>query len=64
VSDHDRRERELQRYKAVVETINDGIYVKDEDNRFTLVTRPTRRCSATRPRNSSGATPRFSSATR
>ncbi|WP_137287469.1 PAS domain S-box protein [Halorussus salinisoli] len=31
------RDRDLARYEAVVETINDGIYVKDEENRFTLV---------------------------
>ena len=36
-TDRKRRERELERYEAVVETINDGIYVKDENNRFTLV---------------------------
>jgi PAS domain S-box-containing protein len=36
-SERECRERELERYRAVVETINDGIYVKDGDNRFTLV---------------------------
>ncbi|WP_435178113.1 PAS domain S-box protein [Halorussus sp. AFM4] len=30
-------DRDLRRYEAIVETVNDGIYVKDEDNRFTLV---------------------------
>ncbi|NHN58870.1 MULTISPECIES: PAS domain-containing sensor histidine kinase [Halorussus] len=30
-------DRDRRRYEAVVETVNDGIYVKDEDNRFTLV---------------------------
>ena len=30
-------DRDLQRYEAIVETVNDGIYVKNEDNQFTLV---------------------------
>jgi PAS domain S-box-containing protein len=38
-NESDRRDRELERYEPVVETINDGIYVKGEDNRFTLVNR-------------------------
>ncbi|WP_424004921.1 PAS domain S-box protein (plasmid) [Haloarcula salina] len=32
-----RRERELQRYEAVVETVSDGVYVLDEEERFVLV---------------------------
>ncbi|MFC7224728.1 PAS domain S-box protein [Halalkalicoccus sp. GCM10025322] len=31
------RERELERYETIVETVNDGIYVIDEANRFTTV---------------------------
>ena len=31
------RERELERYETLVETINDGIYAVDEDGRFTMV---------------------------
>ncbi|WP_440766927.1 PAS domain S-box protein [Natronorubrum sp. DTA7] len=31
------RERELAKYETIVETINDGIYVKDEDGYFTMV---------------------------
>lgn len=30
-------ERELERYRAVVETVDDGVYVLDEDSRFVLV---------------------------
>ncbi|MFC4553006.1 MULTISPECIES: PAS domain S-box protein [Halorussus] len=29
--------RELERYQTIVETVNDGIFVIDEENRFTLV---------------------------
>ena len=29
--------RKLERYETIVETVNDGIYVKDEDGYFTLV---------------------------
>ena len=29
--------RELERYETIVETVNDGIFVSDEDNRFVLV---------------------------
>ncbi|RKD88934.1 PAS domain S-box protein [Halopiger aswanensis] len=31
------REQELTKYETIVETINDGIYVKDEDGYFTMV---------------------------
>ena len=37
VTDQKRREQDLGRYEAVVETVNDGIYVKDEENVFTMV---------------------------
>ncbi|UPV74247.1 PAS domain S-box protein [Halorussus limi] len=36
-TDRQRRDRDLERYEAIVRTVNDGIYVKDEGNRFTLV---------------------------
>ncbi|UPW00281.1 PAS domain S-box protein [Halorussus gelatinilyticus] len=36
-TDRQRRDRDLERYEAVFRTVNDGIYVKDEENRFTLV---------------------------
>ncbi|WP_135304611.1 PAS domain S-box protein [Haloarcula amylovorans] len=32
----ERYSRELERYHTIVETVNDGIYVADEDDRFTL----------------------------
>ncbi|QSW99161.1 PAS domain S-box protein [Haloterrigena alkaliphila] len=37
VTDREERERELTKYETIVETINDGIYVKNEDGRFTMV---------------------------
>ena len=37
VTDHRRREQELERYETIVETVNDGIYVKDGNDVFTLV---------------------------
>ena len=37
VTDRNRRERELKRYEAIVEAVNDGIYVKNESNEFTMV---------------------------
>ncbi|MCO8242548.1 MULTISPECIES: ATP-binding protein [unclassified Haladaptatus] len=33
----ERYSKELKRYETIVETINDGIFVIDEDDRFTLV---------------------------
>ncbi|MFC4550155.1 MULTISPECIES: PAS domain S-box protein [Halorussus] len=33
----ERSNRKLERYQTIVETVNDGIYVKDEDGYFTLV---------------------------
>ncbi|WP_435154262.1 PAS domain-containing protein [Haladaptatus sp. DFWS20] len=33
----ERYSRELERYETIVETVDDGIYVADEDNCFTLV---------------------------
>ncbi|WP_158058568.1 PAS domain S-box protein [Halorussus halophilus] len=32
----ERYSRELERYQTIVETVNDGIFVADEDNNFTL----------------------------
>ena len=37
ITERTERERELEQYKAIVETINDGVYVVDEDGRFTMV---------------------------
>ncbi|MXV63957.1 PAS domain S-box protein [Natronorubrum sp. JWXQ-INN-674] len=37
ITDQKARERELTTYETVVETIEDGIYVLDEDERFTTV---------------------------
>jgi PAS domain S-box-containing protein len=37
VTERKKRERELQRYETIVETIRDGIYVVDEDGFFTQV---------------------------
>ncbi|WP_226041251.1 PAS domain S-box protein [Natrinema sp. DC36] len=37
VTERTERERELSKYETIVETIDDGIYVKDEDGRFTMV---------------------------
>jgi len=37
VSEQKARERELTKYETIVETIEDGIYVKDEDGYFTMV---------------------------
>ena len=37
ITDRKERERELAKYETIVETIHDGIYVKDEDGYFTMV---------------------------
>ncbi|QLK25749.1 PAS domain S-box protein [Natrinema zhouii] len=37
VTERTERERELAKYETIVETIDDGIYVKDEAGRFTMV---------------------------
>ncbi|WP_339103298.1 PAS domain S-box protein [Haloterrigena salinisoli] len=37
VTDRKARERELAKYETIVETMSDGIYVKGEDGRFTMV---------------------------
>ncbi len=37
ISEQKARERELTKYETIVETIEDGIYVKDEDGYFTMV---------------------------
>ncbi|SDC91923.1 PAS domain S-box protein [Natrinema hispanicum] len=37
VTDRVEHERELKQYETIVETVNDGIYVVDEDGRFTMV---------------------------
>ena len=36
VTERKERERELERYESIVETVDDGIYVVDEDGRFTM----------------------------
>ncbi|WP_312912620.1 bacterio-opsin activator domain-containing protein [Natronosalvus caseinilyticus] len=37
VTDRKERERELERYERAVETIDDGVYILDDDRRFTMV---------------------------
>ncbi|MBX0324231.1 GAF domain-containing protein [Halomicroarcula sp. F13] len=37
VTDRRRRERELELYEAIVETVDDGIYAVDDDGEFVLV---------------------------
>ncbi|WP_276256526.1 PAS domain S-box protein [Halomontanus rarus] len=37
VTERMEHERELTKYETIVETVNDGIYVKDEHGRFTMV---------------------------
>ncbi|WP_158055255.1 PAS domain S-box protein [Halorussus halophilus] len=37
ITDRKRRERELERYETIVETIDDGIYTVNEDGEFTMV---------------------------
>ncbi|SFF93551.1 PAS domain S-box-containing protein [Halopelagius inordinatus] len=37
VTDRKERERTLSKYEAIVETVDDGIYVKDDDGYFTMV---------------------------
>nr|WP_121741424.1 PAS domain S-box protein [Natronorubrum halophilum] len=39
ISDRKARERELRKYETIVETVEDGIYVVDEDGRFSMVNR-------------------------
>jgi PAS domain S-box-containing protein len=39
VTDRKERERELERYETIVETMSDGVYVMDCDGRFTMVNR-------------------------
>jgi len=39
VSDRRRRERELERYETMIETVEDGMYAVDADGRFTAVNR-------------------------
>jgi PAS domain S-box-containing protein len=37
ITERKERERELEQYRAIVETVEDGIYAVDSDNRFRLV---------------------------
>ncbi|WP_226481989.1 PAS domain S-box protein [Natrinema amylolyticum] len=37
ISDRKQRERHLEQYERIIETIEDGIYVLDEEGRFTMV---------------------------
>ncbi|WP_276299879.1 PAS domain S-box protein [Halorussus lipolyticus] len=37
VTERKERERELERYETIVETVEDGIYVVDSDNEFSMV---------------------------
>ncbi|KTG09959.1 hypothetical protein AUR64_10105 [Haloprofundus marisrubri] len=37
VTERKTRERELQQYKSIVETVSDGVYAVDEENRFVFV---------------------------
>ncbi|WP_435347332.1 PAS domain S-box protein [Haloarchaeobius sp. HRN-SO-5] len=37
VTDRVERERELERYETILETVDDGVYVLDEEDRFALV---------------------------
>ena len=37
VTEHVERERELERYETIIETVEDGVYATDEDLRFTFV---------------------------
>jgi PAS domain S-box-containing protein len=37
ITDRKEYERELERYRRIVETIDDGIYVADDEDRFTMV---------------------------
>jgi len=37
ITDRREREEELERYRAVIETIDDGVYVVDDESRFLLV---------------------------
>ncbi len=36
VSDRKEREQELERYRQIVETVDDGVYVLDDDGRFAM----------------------------
>ena len=37
ITERKERERELAKYETIVETVNDGIYTVDEEDRFTMV---------------------------
>ncbi|OLZ41324.1 histidine kinase [Natrinema saccharevitans] len=37
ISERKRRERQLEQYERIIETVEDGIYVLDADGRFTMV---------------------------
>jgi PAS domain S-box-containing protein len=37
ITEREERERELRQYETIIETINDGIYVTDDADRFTMV---------------------------
>jgi PAS domain S-box-containing protein len=37
ITERKERERQLERYETVVETVNDGIYVVDQNGRYTMV---------------------------
>ncbi|WP_336001138.1 PAS domain S-box protein [Halorientalis halophila] len=37
ITERKERERDLERYRAIVEAVNDGVYVVDDEGRFTAV---------------------------
>ena len=37
ITERKRHERELERFRTIVETVNDGVYTVDEEGRFTMV---------------------------
>ncbi|AXR81068.1 PAS domain S-box protein [Natrarchaeobaculum sulfurireducens] len=39
VTERKERERTLEKYRTIVETVDDGIYIVDDDGRFTMVNR-------------------------